>query len=348
MNLDPRTTILIFDQRLMSVIPGFQLWTAEYSHRFAVSSGESLKSLETFHSVLTKVHKKVGELANAKWTVLAIGGGSVGDFAGFFASVYKRGLRLVHIPTTWLAAIDSSHGGKTGLNFGGAKNQLGTFYPSEKTYLVRSILLGLAPAQARDAIGELVKIAVIDGGPWAKSLRLGQNARRSNKFVSYLWRVLPQAIEAKMKIVRRDPRETKGARMILNLGHTFGHVIESLTGKSHGESVWLGFLFALEFSIAEGYLKAREASVLSDWLRLQTLDSNQQIFLSKKKGLAGMTSKSVKRVLKQDKKRALGNGKSSQVPQVRFVFVKGFGRTVVRAVTVDKLVAFAKLNGWIN
>lgn len=342
LDFETQSTIVIFDQRLLRAVPGFKSWVADFPYRFPVRSGESLKSFESFHSVLAKVHKKVGGKAGPKWTVLAVGGGSVGDFAGFFASVYKRGLRLVHIPTTWLAAIDSSHGGKTGLNFEGAKNQIGTFYPSEKTVMVKSILQSLPPAHVRDAIGELLKIAVIDGGAWAKKLRLGKEARETSEIVQTMWRVLPSAVEAKMKIVRRDPNEAKGIRHVLNLGHTFGHVIESLTGKSHGESVWLGFLFALEFSIAEGYLKARESALLNDWLKLQM--AAWAISRDRRQ----LSTSAVRRNLLQDKKRVAGRGQRRATEKVRFVFIRGFGRTVIQPVPVERVLAFGQQNGWLK
>lgn len=337
-DFDPETTIVIFDRKLMTAVPGFKTWVAAFPYRFPVRSGESLKSFSSFQQTLTKIHRKVGDKAGPKWTVLAVGGGSVGDFAGFFASVYKRGLRLVHMPTTWLAAIDSSHGGKTGLNFLGAKNQVGTFYPSEMTVMVKSILLSLPEKQIRDALGELIKIAVIDGGPWVKRLRIGKQRIGKNelkKTARLIWKVLPFAVEAKMKIVRRDPKEKTGVRHVLNLGHTFGHVIESLTGRSHGESIWLGFLFAVEFSLAEGYLKLREAQVLNDWLKLQ----NGQLNGIGKSQIKLKTSDARKHIL-QDKKRSGSN--------VRFVFVRGLGKTKIAPVSVEKILKAARQNGWLK
>ncbi len=346
-DFDPETTIVIFDRKLMTAVPGFKPWVTAFPYRFPVRSGEGLKSFSSFQQTLTKIHKKVGDKAGPKWTVLAIGGGSVGDFAGFFASVYKRGLRLVHMPTTWLAAIDSSHGGKTGLNFGGAKNQIGTFYPSEMTVMVKSILLSLPRKQVLDAFGELIKIAVIDGGSWAKRLRLGRGTNGSRAVRStalLLWKALPFAVEAKMKTVRRDPKEKTGVRQVLNLGHTFGHVIESVTGRSHGESIWLGFLFAIEFSLAEGYLKMREAELLNDWLKLQS----EPLKSIKKSQIKIKTAEARKRLL-QDKKRTSGSGrKQKNNDEVRFVFVRGLGKTVVEPVSVEKILKVARQNGWLK
>ncbi len=345
-DFDPDTTIVIFDRKLLTAVPGFKTWIAAFPHRFPVRSGESLKSFSSFEQTLTRIHKAVGDKAGPRWTVLAIGGGSVGDFAGFFASVYKRGLKLVHMPTTWLAAIDSSHGGKTGLNFGGAKNQIGTFYPSDMTVMVKSILLSLPPKQVLDAFGELIKIAVIDGGPWVKRLRLGGAQGRHQgclKMALMLWKALPDAVEAKMKIVRRDPKEQTGVRHVLNLGHTFGHVIESLTGRSHGESIWLGFLFAVEFSLAEGYLKLREAEALNEWLKLQSAPL-QKI---QKTQIKIKTAEARKRLL-QDKKRVTGSARQNVQDEVRFVFVRGLGKTAVAPVSVEKILKVAKQNGWLK
>lgn len=329
--VDPEQTIVIFDRRLPEHVPGFRQWLAQFPYVFAVRSGESLKSVDAFNGFLSKVHREVGGLANPSWTVLAIGGGSVGDFAGFFASVYKRGLKLVHLPTTWLAAIDSSHGGKTGLNIQGAKNQIGTFYPANATVMVRSVLMALPKPQLTDALGELVKIAIIDGKPWAKKMRL-KNASTPG-LAREVWKWLRPAVEAKMKIVRRDPLEKNGERYRLNLGHTFGHVIEGATGTSHGLSVWMGLQFAIEVSLEEGILDPKRGAELLTWLAKQSA-----MPVIKRPRLKKQVAS---KLLKADKKR-------SNNEEVNFVFVSGLGKTEVRKISILRLLAAAKENGWLR
>jgi 3-dehydroquinate synthase len=329
--VEPNQTIVIYDRKLLGHVPGFRQWLLQFPYVFAVRSGESLKSVEAFNGFLSKVHRKVGGQANPSWTVLAIGGGSVGDFAGFFASVYKRGLKLVHLPTTWLAAIDSSHGGKTGLNFQGAKNQIGTFYPAEATVMVRSVLMALPQKQLVDALGELLKIAIIDGSPWVKKMRLDR--RSTSSLAREVWKHLKPAVEAKLKVVRRDPLEKNGERYRLNLGHTFGHVIEGATGTSHGISVWLGLQFAIELSLEEGILDPKRGAELLTWIAKQS--SMPVIPRPRLHKLA------VSKLISNDKKRAGLN-------KVRFVFVKGLGKTEVREISIERLLTAAKENGWLR
>ena len=253
-------TILFYDKILIKKVAGFRRFLKSYPYSFPLVAGERLKSIDSFAKTADRVHARIGESVTRQWTVLAIGGGSIGDFSGFFASVYRRGLRLVHVPTTWLAAIDSSHGGKTALNLAGAKNQIGTFYPAAHTVLVHSLLSSLPDQSAEDAMGEFLKIALIDGRAWTKfsPITTGRSGR--------LWRLLPNAIDSKLRIVKRDPLELKGDRQVLNLGHTFGHLLEAELGLSHGRSVALGLLFAIDFSEASGALTMKAAAAIRQWL----------------------------------------------------------------------------------
>lgn len=330
-HVDPKQSIVIYDRRLPDLVPGFKMWLSQFPHVFPVRAGESLKSVDAFNSFLSRVHKKVGGNANPNWTVLAIGGGSVGDFAGFFASVYKRGLKLVHMPTTWLAALDSSHGGKTGLNFAGAKNQIGTFYSAQATVMVRSVLMALPEKQLTDALGELLKIAVIDGGSWIRNLELTN--RSTSRLASDVWRALAPAVNAKMKVVRRDPFEKTGERYRLNLGHTFGHVIESLTGLSHGRSVLLGLQFAIELSLDEGTLAPGRGAELVSWLAKQS--AIQTI------GRPRLSKDKATRILKMDKKRS---GKD----EISFVLIEGLGKTKIKKISVERILNAAIANGWFR
>lgn len=330
---NPETSIVFYDRRLLTAVPGFRAWLKTFPHAFAVNAGERLKSFESFVRETERVQRRVGEIVTRGWTVVAIGGGSVGDFAGFFASVFKRGIGLVHIPTTWLAAIDSSHGGKTALNFSGAKNQIGTFYPARDTVLVRSILMSLPESSFEDALGELLKIALIDGRGWAKQLRRPKGSRAVQ--AAWLWRQLPLAIEAKMRIVRRDPIESKGLRHFLNLGHTMGHVIESERGISHGRSVALGILFALEFSEATMAISTRSANEIREWL------AENGIVRPRNVTAVRVAISAARRQLRKDKKR-------SKDDDVWFLVIRGFGKIERRSVSVAQIIEVADTNGWLR
>jgi 3-dehydroquinate synthase len=329
---DPATTLLIFDRRLSRASTEFRKWSANFPHKLGLDSGESLKALSRFPVLAEKLARLAQDIAPKKLTVVAVGGGSIGDFAGFFASVYKRGVRLVHVPSTWLSAIDSSHGGKTALNSSSAKNQFGTFYPAEKTVLVRSLLATQPGARVRDGMGELGKIALLEGGQFAH--RLGATKLSGP---ALLWAFLKPAIEAKLKIVAKDPFEKNGHRQLLNFGHTMGHVFETAMNVSHGHAVALGVFFALEFSLEKGLLTAsgfeRAADMLTHKLGLGDAPGDVQS--------QALSSKRFAALLRADKKRASSN-------KIVFVFLRSIGRPIRVEVTFDELAREARRQGWLK
>lgn len=230
-----------------------------------VKSGENLKELSSYSKLLKQVaelEEKTGPIDG----IIAAGGGSVGDAVAFLASTYRRGIRLIHIPTTYLAAIDSAFGGKTALNFGGAKNQLGTFYPAEMVYLIRSVF----PQDKKyldQGFAEIFKMALLDKTLWKK-------LQRSKADIRSFWKLAPLAISLKLKIVARDPYEKTGERKLLNLGHTFGHAIEKISNISHGSAVALGIILELEFLEFAGELSQSEFErVFGEWKKFFDLSS---------------------------------------------------------------------------
>lgn len=315
-SLDRGTTLLIFDRVLLRQN---RAWIESFPSRYAVTSGERLKDLRHFpkHSqeLLKRWPKKAG---HGEITIAAFGGGSVGDFAGFFASVAKRGVRFVQIPSTWLAAVDSAHGGKTALNVGGAKNQIGTFHPAEKIFLVKQVLQSQPGVRLQESFGEILKAALLAGGPLWRSLKAKPIS------ADQIWRLLPRLIAAKMKIVKQDPRETLGLRSLLNLGHSMGHVFEGQLGLPHGKAVSMGLRFAIDWSIHRGLLS-------------ETLWAELEVF--EKQGFFPSTSDYVRclqrlrapsRLLKQDKKAA-GQGK------IRFIFLRRPGYPEIAKVSVEQI-----------
>ena len=335
--LQKQSTILIYDRKLVKAVPGFSVFLNKFPHSFSVTAGEDLKSIDRFQRLANEIHTAVGDRVARDWTVVAVGGGSVGDAAGFFASVYKRGLRLVHIPTTWLAAIDSSHGGKTALNLAGAKNQIGTFYPADETILVRAILESLSMGHSRDALGELAKAGLLTGGLWRKIKPPRVRGSIDRGLNEFLWRKLPMAIAAKMQIVNRDPTETRGDRQLLNLGHTFGHVIEASQGLTHGLSVGLGLCFAIDVSEAIGCLTPSKAEELRGWLA--EFDISKSMLA--KAGFKKLSALQAARLLRNDKKRASGDF-------VWFIVLRDFGRAERRQLSVNQILKIAKATGWIR
>lgn len=209
-----------------------------------VEAGEKLKSWQGLEDFLSKHLVKLQGHSRRDLRLVSLGGGSVSDFVGFLASIYHRGVGCIHIPSTWLAAMDSVIGGKTALNWANMKNQLGSFHAAETVILDEELLLSQPQILAQQAYGEVLKMALLAGGPLYRKVS-------SSPRVSPLqiWDLLPRLIAEKQKLVKKDPFETRGVRELLNLGHSMGHVFELQLQLSHGESVLMGLMFdVLAFS----------------------------------------------------------------------------------------------------
>jgi len=232
---------------------------AGFNHRiFVFPAGESSKTMAT----VTGVHSYLaGASAQRDATLVAFGGGVVGDVAGFAASTYMRGISLVHIPTTLMAQGDSSIGGKNAVNTVAAKNLIGTFYHPQFVLTDPELLLTLPDREYRSGFAEVVKTAIIEGEDAFHTLEILIEQIR-DRFIALLAPVLFRCIQQKAQIVSRDPYE-QNERKVLNLGHTFGHAIEqgsNYTGVSHGEAVALGIRTATAVSLALGIISGGEAA----------------------------------------------------------------------------------------
>lgn len=206
----------------------------------ALRAGEGVKSLRTLQR-LAQASLQLPRDA----TVVAIGGGTIGDVATVFAHLHKRGTRLIHVPTTVLAAVDSSVGGKGAVNVGAVKNALGVFHAPLEGWLCPELFTTLKPAQHREGEAEAWKMALtLDVHVWK---RWEQRAPDLQAMISTSRRL-------KSAVCQEDPYEQTGRRAVLNFGHTLGHVIESLTRYRvrHGEAVALGMLCALDVGRAVG------------------------------------------------------------------------------------------------
>lgn len=316
--------VLIYDMNLLKN-KNVSKWIQTFPNKIGVMAGEGLKQFDSFEKHFVQVLQIVNQIKTKNITLIGLGGGSVGDFVGFMASVFKRGVPLIHIPSTWLAAIDSSHGGKTALNVAGYKNQIGTLYPAQKIYLVKSLLFTQPEIRIQEAMGEVIKTVILAGGAlWRKTAKLQSFSQKD------LWNILPELIAYKYKIVAIDPFETKGIRFFLNFGHTFGHVLESIHKLPHGEAVNYGLRMAIEFSRTQNILSSKEYQSLVDTsfikANLKSLEETQK--LVKK-------TKNWEKQLLQDKK-------ASQNNQIRYVFIKKPGRPVVESLSTQELLDFVK------
>ncbi len=194
--------------------------------------------------------------------ILALGGGVIGDLVGFAASILKRGCGFVQVPTTLLAQVDSSVGGKTAINVPAGKNLVGAFHQPALVLIDPDCLDTLPLREVRAGYAEVVKYGLIDDPAffaWCEAngaaLLTGDGAARAH--------AIETSVKAKARIVAADERETTGTRALLNLGHTFAHALEAETGFSdrllHGEAVALGMVLAFRFSAARGLCPADEA-----------------------------------------------------------------------------------------
>jgi shikimate kinase/3-dehydroquinate synthase len=184
-------------------------------------------------------------------TIVALGGGVVGDLAGFCAATYQRGVAIAHVPTTVVAQVDSAYGGKTGVDLPEGKNYVGVFHQPAAVLTDPSVLGTLPPQELAAGFAEIVKTALIAGGGlWEEVRGLPPLRAVVESDAATMTHVIEACARTKLSIVARDERDT-GFRAALNLGHTFAHALESATGYGrwrHGDAVGLGLLVALRVS----------------------------------------------------------------------------------------------------
>ncbi len=331
LGFEPEQVVVIYDKKLRDH-GETKSWLKRFPLSYPVSAGEKLKDLDYFPSHVRKVMKTLGASAPRNLCFVALGGGTVGDFVGFLASIYKRGVPLIQIPTTFLSALDSAHGGKTALNVGSVKNQVGSFYPSQAVVIVRSLLESLPRKQLQSASGELIKMAFLKGGEFYHQVHNSQ----ADDF-AWLWEAMPQAVEAKYEIVDMDPLERTGQRQWLNLGHSLGHALEAHYALAHGTAVAYGLRFALEWSVHRGYLKAGEAEELLRLLQRRSHILSVEDFFSKHRK---MSKRQMAKYISQDKKL-------TDSAHLNFIFLTELGKPLGKKVTLDSFLTEASRQGWL-
>jgi 3-dehydroquinate synthase len=196
-----------------------------------LSGGEAIKSLENFELIVNALAEKEFSRADL---LIALGGGTVGDLAGFVASTFKRGMKLVQVPTTLLAMVDSSIGGKTAINLPSAKNQVGSFYNPSMVVCDPDLLASLPHENLLDGYAEIIKYGILNGMEIIDALRSARDTGDYSK-------VIALSVNAKKELVEADEKDSM-FRQFLNLGHLVGHAIESALDYtiSHGHAVAIG------------------------------------------------------------------------------------------------------------
>lgn len=272
--------------------------------------GETYKTLDTLAQIYDVL---LYEKHNRKTTVIALGGGVIGDMAGFAAATYQRGVQFAQIPTTLLSQVDSSVGGKTGVNHPLGKNMIGAFYQPRVVLIDTNVLTTLPDREYAAGLAEVIKYGLIADAQFFDWLELNIDAlnQRDGQALNFAIR---RSCEIKADVVAKDEFEG-GLRAILNLGHTYGHAIETEMGYGtwlHGEAVAAGMAMACELSVDLG------------WLPLEILSRTKELLSRARLPIEPppqMTAESFLKHMAVDKKVLDGS--------IRLVLLKGCGEAVV-------------------
>lgn len=294
-----------------------------------VRPGETSKCFNTLESVLDELLQAGFSRSD---TLIAFGGGVVGDLTGFAASVLKRGCRFVQIPTTLLAQVDSSVGGKTAINTKAGKNLVGAFYQPAQVIIDTDVLATLEPRQMRAGYAEVLKYGLIDKPDFFDWLET-----HAQDILSHAPEALTNAITtscaAKAAIVARDERE-HGERALLNLGHTFAHALEAAAGYDgrilHGEAVSAGMLMAFEYSQLLGLCPGQDVSRVRAHVERMDMPTPESLV-----DLLEVDATELVEFMRRDKKNT--------GTEMTMILTRGIGKSfIARDVNTDTLFQYLK------
>ena len=283
-----------------------------------LKNGEANKNIEEISNIYSNLAQN--ELSR-KDMIIALGGGVVGDMTGYAAATWMRGIDFIQIPTTLLACVDSSVGGKTGINIREGKNLVGAFHSPKLVIIDSKTLISLPEREFKAGMSEIVKHALLFDEKLLETIENFYNNKSYNKKLDIDF-VLQRNCKLKSHIVQIDYKEEK-ERMFLNFGHTIGHSIENAAGYGvllHGEAVAIGMIFAIEYGIKLGitknkYILERAKNILSNIGLPINIPENINL----------------KEAIKLDKKR--NNEK------INFVFLEDIGKPVVEKVDIDSIIS---------
>jgi len=286
---------------------------------YILPDGEQTKSLTQAEAVFTRMLEIP---IDRSATVIALGGGVVGDLTGFCAACYQRGVNFIQVPTTLLSQVDSSVGGKTGVNHALGKNMIGAFYQPQVVLIDNETLSTLDDRQYSAGMAEVIKYALlgdIEFLGWLEQ-NMDRVMAREEAAVSY---IIQRSCQAKADIVAEDEKE-KGVRALLNLGHTFGHAIENAKGYGvwlHGEAVGLGMLMAADLSCRMGRIGEQDVQ------RVEAILAAAQLPLG---GVDGVSAEQLRQLMSVDKKVLDG--------ELRLVLFSALGQAEIVADAPDALI----------
>ena len=276
-----------------------------------LADGEAHKNLKAVNTIYDYLLRgKFDRHTN----LVALGGGVVGDITGFAAATYQRGINFVQIPTTLLAQVDSSVGGKTGVNHALGKNMIGAFYQPRCVLADTDVLYTLPDREVKAGLAEVLKYGLIGDARFFEWLAVN-SASICRLDPAYLIEMIKICCESKAALVAQDERET-GARALLNLGHTFGHAIETATGYGtwlHGETVAMGMVMAADLSKRMGWIDVDAARHIR-----AVLEQNYGMPVVPP---ADITVERYLDLMSSDKKVELG--------KIRFILLKSIGQAII-------------------
>lgn len=287
--------------------------------KYVIEPGEESKKIQTTVEIYRWL---LTNDADRSSFVAGIGGGVVCDIAGFVASTFMRGIEFGFVATTLLAQVDASVGGKNGIDLDGYKNIIGTINQPKFVICDTSMLKTLPSLEFSNGMAEVVKHALIADKEKFDFIEnnIGGILALNNEMVEYL---VTRSVQIKASIVETDERE-KGLRRVLNLGHTWGHAVEKLTGLSHGQAVSIGLVFSANLSLNKGLISIQERD------RLMKLLTNLGLPVK-----ADVNPSAVHEVLQKDKKR--------ENDFVNFILMKGIGSVVVEKILFKELLSFVEI-----
>jgi 3-dehydroquinate synthase len=278
-----------------------------------IDTGEKIKTLDTIRSIYEQLMDY--ELDRDSF-LIGIGGGIVCDITGYVASTYLRGLRFGYVATTLLAQVDASVGGKTGVNFKGYKNMIGTFNQPDFVLCDLALLNTLPEEERRCGFAEIIKHGAIADPDLFRYLASNkQMALELNKDI--IERLVRDSVRIKARVVNADEKET-GERRKLNFGHTFGHALQKITGLPHGEGVSVGMVMAADLSVKKGLLDSHTHERLKNLLIQYQLPTETSV-----------STQELLKAVRMDKKR--------QDLNIHFVFLRAVGRAEVKKVSLDEI-----------
>lgn len=285
-----------------------------------LDDGEQYKNQQSFCQIIdTLIEKK----HHRDTTIIALGGGVIGDIAGFVASTYQRGVNFLQIPTTLLAQVDSSVGGKTAINHSQGKNMIGSFYQPNAVIIDTDTLQSLSDREFNAGLGEIIKYAILTGGDFMQLIEKALEGGLSKYHSAVLLDIIMACCQIKAKIVQQDEHE-QGIRALLNLGHTVGHALESYTHYAkwlHGEAVSIGLYCAALLSQDHCNFEPEFVQKIDYLLRLANLPRRIPGAINSDKLIA---------LIKNDKK--------IQHNTLRFVLIKAIGNCYLDSkVTITSL-----------